>query len=98
MEATNELYVKSGIIEGAKKSIWMQDPSNKNNTGKLVVEAGVQLKGDVYLYVTPGSAEWPVEVSIAAASLVGESQVLTGNVPEGYEVLLNGDTYIVFKN
>lgn len=98
IEATNELYVKSGIIEGANKSIWMQDPSNKNNTGKLVVEAGVQLKGDVYLYVTPGSAEWPVEVSIAAASLVGESQVLTGNVPEGYEVFLNGDTYIVIKN
>ena len=98
IEATNELYVKSGIIEGANKSIWMQDPSNKANTGKLVVEAGAQLKGDVYLFVTAGSTEWPVEVSIAAAALVGESQVLTGNEPEGYEVVLNGDTYIVSKN
>ncbi len=97
IEATNELYVKSGIIEGANKSVWMHDPSKNANTGKLVVEAGAQLKGDVYLYVTPGSAEWPVEVSIAAAALVGESQVLTGNVPEGYEVVLSDGSYIVKK-
>lgn len=96
VEATNELYVKNGsVLEGSNKSIFFHDPSNKANTGKLVVEAGAQLKGDVYLYVTEGSTVWPVEVSIAAAALVGESQVLTGNVPEGYEVVLNGETYVV---
>ena len=97
IEATNELYIKSGIIEGANKSVWMHDPSNKANTGKLVVEAGAQLKGDVYLFVTAGSTEWPVEVSIAEASLVGESQVVSGNVPEGYEVVLSEGYYIVKK-
>ena len=97
IEATNELYIKGGVIEGANKSVWMHDPSNKANTGKLVVEAGAQLKGDVYLYVTAGSTEWPVEVSIAEAALVGESQVVSGNVPEGYEVVLSEGSYIVKK-
>lgn len=94
VEATNELYVKSGIIEGANKSIWMQDPSKNANTGKLVVDKNAQLKGDAYLYVTPGSTEWPVEVSIAKTAL-GESEVVTGNVPEGYIVVLNNGNYVV---
>ena len=96
VEATNELYVKSGIIEGANKSIWMQDPSAKANTGKLVVESAAQLKGDVYLYVTEGSTEWPVEVSIAKTAL-GESELVTGNVPEGYEVVEAGGAYRILK-
>ena len=88
VEATNELYVKAGaVVEGANKSIWMQDPNAKANTGKLVVEEGAQLKGDVYLYVCAGSTTWPVEVSLASAALVGESKVLTGNVPAGYQVI-----------
>ncbi len=96
IEATNELYVKAGaVIEGANKSIWMQDPSNKANTGKLVVEAGAQLKGNVYLYVTAGSTEWPVEVSIAKAALVDDSEVLTGNVPAGYMLVEENDNYVV---
>lgn len=94
VEATNELYVKSGIIEGTNKSIWMQDPSKNANTGKLVVDKNAQLKGDAYLYVTPGSTEWPVEVSIAKTAL-GESEVVTGNVPEGYIVVLNNGNYVV---
>lgn len=96
VEATNELYVKAGaVIEGVNKSIWMQDPSNKANTGKLVVEAGAQLKGNVYLYVTAGSTEWPVEVSIAKAALVDGSEVLTGNVPTGYMLVEENDNYVV---
>ena len=86
IEATNELYVNAGaVVEGANKSIWMQDPSAKANTGKLVVAEGATLNGDVYLFVTAGSTEWPVEVSIAASAVNGE--VLTGNVPAQYAVV-----------
>ena len=97
-EATNELYVKNGaVIEGANKSVWMQDPNKNANPGKLVVEAGAQLKGDVYLFVTAGSTEWPVEVSIASAALVDGSEVLTGNVPAGYAVVEENGVWSVVK-
>lgn len=96
IEATNELYVEAGaVVEGANKSIWMQDPSKNANTGKLVVAEGAQLKGDVYLYVCAGSTEWPVEVSIASVALVGESTVLTGNVPAGYVVVEENGAWVV---
>ena len=90
IEATNELYVEAGaVVKGENKSIWMQDPSAKANTGKLVVAEGATLYGDVYLFVTAGSTEWPVEVSIDSTAVRGE--VLTGNVPAGYEVVeVNG--------
>ena len=95
-EATNELYVKAGsVLEGANKSIFFHDPSKNANTGKLVVEAGAQLKGDVYLYVTEGSTEWPVEVSIAESALVGESTVISGNVPAGYLVMNKDGKWVV---
>ena len=84
IEAQNLLTVNGGTIEGANKSIWMQDPSKNANTGTLVVNEGATLNGDVYLFVTAGSTEWPVSVSIAASAVNGE--VLTGNVPEGYAV------------
>lgn len=93
----NELYVNSGVIEGSNKSIWMQDANAKANPGKLVVTENAQLKGDVYLFVTAGSTEWPVEVSIAAAALVDDSEVLTGNVPEGYVVVINNGNHVVKK-
>ena len=96
VEATNELYVKAGAkLIGANKSIFFHDPSEKANSGKLVVEAGAELNGDVYLFVTEGSTEWPVEVSIAESALVGESQVLTGNVPAGYIVTKENGAYVV---
>ena len=98
VEATNELYVKNGaVLEGANKSIFFHDPSKNANSGKLVVEAGAQLKGDVYLYVTAGSTEWPVEVSIAESALVGESQVLSANVPAGYLVISENGTVKVVE-
>ena len=96
VEATNELYVKSGaVLEGANKSIFFHDPSKNANTGKLVVDADAQLKGDVYLFVTAGSTEWPVEVSIASSALVNGSQVLSGNVPAGYDVVEKDGCYVV---
>ena len=86
VEAQNILTINGGTIEGANKSVWMQDPSKNANTGELTVSESAKLIGDVYLYVTPGSTEWPVEVSIANAAFEGESTVLTGNVPYGYVV------------
>ena len=99
IEATNELHVEAGaVLEGTNKSIFFQDPSKNANTGKLVVAEGAQLKGDVYLFVTAGSTEWPVEVSIASAALVGESTVLTGNVPFGYDVVEENGVWTVVEN
>lgn len=87
----NDLYVKSGVIEGANKSIWMQDANAKANAGKLVVSEGVQLKGDVLLSVTAGSTSWPVEISVPDSVFTDEYTVLTNaNVPEGYS-LVNTD-------
>ena len=86
VEAQNILTVNGGTIEGANKSIWMQDPSKNANTGTLTVGENAELKGDVYLFVTAGSTEWPVEVSIANAAFAAGSTVVTGNVPATYVV------------
>ena len=96
IEAQNILTVNGGVIEGANKSIWMQDPSANANTGKLTVAPAAQLKGDVYLYVCAGSTQWPVEVSIAEAAFV-EGTVLTGNVPAGYLVMNKEGNWIVIN-
>ena len=94
----NELVVKAGtVLEGANKSLFFHDPSKKANLGKLVVEQGAQLKGDVYLFVTAGSTEWPVEVSIAASALVDNNEVLSANVPAGYAVVEKAGNYVVEK-
>ena len=93
VEAQNILTVNAGTIEGANKSIWMQDPSKSANTGTLTVSAGASLKGDVYLFVTAGSTEWPVEVSIAAAALKDGATVLTGNIPAQYVVKNDNGTW-----
>ena len=79
IQAENILTVNGGVIEGANKSIWMQDPSKNANTGKLTVGEGAVLNGDIYLTVTAGSTEWPVQVAIAASAVNGK--VLTSNVP-----------------
>ena len=93
IEAQNILTVNGGTIEGDNKSIWMQDPSVNANTGTLEVRKEANLIGDVYLYVTPNSTSWPVEVSIAAEALAEGSEVLTGNVPAGYELKLVDGVY-----
>ena len=95
IEAENILTVNGGIIEGTNKSIWMQDPNANANTGKLTVSKKASLKGNVYLYVTADSTEWPVEVDIATKALSGESTVVSGNVPAGYVVLNDGTKWYV---
>ncbi|MBR5585054.1 MAG: FimB/Mfa2 family fimbrial subunit [Alistipes sp.] len=100
----NELVVKAGTaLYGARgnKSIFFHDPSTKANLGKLVVEEGAMLYGDVYLFVTEGSTEWPVEVSIAASALhnsvLETCKVTYKNVPAGYAVVEKAGNYVVEK-
>ena len=95
VEAQNILTVNGGTIEGANKSIWMQDPSKNANTGTLIVNENANLYGDVYLSVTEGSTEWPVEVTIVADALKDGSTVLTSNVPEGYLLVFENGLYTV---
>ena len=96
IEAQNILTINGGTIEGANKSVWMQDPSKNANTGTLTVSEKATLKGDVYLFVTAGSTAWPVTVSIAEAAVNGD--VVTGNVPLGYRVELANGTWTVLKS
>ena len=86
VEAQNILTINGGTIEGANKSVWMQDPSKNANTGKLTISKDAVLKGDVYLFVTAGSTEWPVEFSIADAAFADGYTVVTGNIPATYTV------------
>ena len=96
-KAKNILTVNGGTIEGGNKSIWMQDANASANPGALTVADDAKLIGDVYLYVTAGSTAWPVEVSIDAAALQGESKVTTGNVPAGYDLALVDGVYGVYS-
>ncbi len=92
----NTLIINGGTIEGVDKSIFFHDPNVKANNGVLTVGADAVIKGDIYLFVTEGSTEWPVTVSIAAAALVEGSTVTSKNVPAGYEVLNSNGTWGVF--
>ena len=86
----NELLIKAGsTIRGAKnnKAVFFHDPSAQANKGKITIEEGASVSG-VYLFVTAGSTEWPVEVSIAASSIAEGYEVVTGNVPPLYDVVL----------
>ena len=94
VEANNELYIKKDSkIEGANKGVWMQDPSKNANSGKLIIENGANA-GVVYLDVTEGSTEWPVEVSIAKSAV---SNFITENVPAGYYIVEVANAYTVIK-
>ena len=84
----NELTIKTGsTIRGDEnnKAVFFHDPSKSANLGKLTIEEGASVSG-VYLFVTAGSTEWPVEVSIAASSIAEGYEVVPANVPKGYSV------------
>jgi len=95
VEAQNILTINGGTIEGANKSVWMQDPSKNANSGTLTVAEDAVLNGDVYLFVTAGSTQWPVNVSIATDAVNGE--ILSANVPAGYAVEEENGVLGVFK-
>jgi hypothetical protein len=84
-DATNILTVNGGKIIGTNKAIWMKDPSKNANSGTLTVGPNAMVFGDVYLTVTEGSTEWPVDVAIAVSALK-TGEVLTTNVPKAYDV------------
>ncbi len=86
VEAQNILTINGGTVEGVDKSIFFHDPSKNANSGTLTVGENAILNGDVYLFVTEGSTEWPVEISIAAAALAEGSEITTKNVPAQYAV------------
>ena len=87
----NELYITGGTVEGPNRGLFFHDPSAKANNGTLVVTGG-EITGTAYLYVTPGSAEWPVTVSIAEDCI---DDVVAANVPEGYTVQVVDGNYVV---
>jgi len=89
VEAQNILTINGGTIEGANKSVWMQDPNKNANTGSLTVGENAKLNGDVYLFVTAGSTEWPVEIAINNAALSADSEIITANVPYNKTVEMN---------
>lgn len=95
VEATNTLTINGGTVTGTNKAIFFQDPSKNANSGKLTIGANADINGGVYLFVTEGSTQWPVEVSIAAAAL-DEAGVTYKNVPNGYDVANIGGTYGVY--
>ncbi len=98
VEANNSLTINGGTIEGANKSVWMQDPNKNANTGTLVISEDASLIGNVYLTVTSGSTEWPVNVAIADAALKNGATVLSNNVPEGYAVVKENGTWKVVED
>ena len=93
----NELTIKAGsTVLGAEnnKAVFFHDASTKANTGKLTIEAGAVVSG-VYLFVTAGSTEWPVEVSIAQSSIKDGFAVVPANVPGHLEVVNNNGVWNV---
>ena len=91
----NNLTINGGFIEGGNNGIFFHDPSTKANKGELIIAEAASVNG-VYLFVTEGSTEWPVNVSIAA-SAIGEKEVSWKNVPIGYSVAENEGIYSVMS-
>ncbi|MBE6571322.1 MAG: hypothetical protein E7656_03610 [Ruminococcaceae bacterium] len=94
-EAQNILTVNGGTIEGANKSIWMQQANANANPGALTVKAEASLIGDVLLSAEAAATEYPVTLSLAAAALKNGSTVVTGNagLPAGYILEENNGTW-----
>ena len=88
--AKNDLVINGGTVEGANNGVFFQDPSAKANLGSITIGANADVSG-VYLFVTEGSAEWPVTVSINKDAVSGE--VTSKNVPAGYAVVESNGVY-----
>jgi len=84
-EAQNILTVNGGTIEGANKSIWMQNANASLNPGTLVVEKQAAIKGNVYISYSNAANDY-ISASVAAEALKDGSEVLLSNAPAGYAV------------
>ena len=94
-EARNELYVKAGaVIETTgNKAIWMQSPNANANSGKLVVEAGAQLKNNVYV---DAPAAMDIEISVAKSALVNGAAIDI-ELPAGYMLVEENGVWAVIE-
>lgn len=92
-KALNELYVKGGTIEGANKSIWMQNANAHNNPGKLNVAKSAELKGDVYVYGS-GASVLDIELSVAVDALKNGATVVPSSIPAGYAVYVKNGNWV----
>jgi len=86
VEANNTLTVNGGTVTGGNSSIYFQDPSKNANTGTLIIGENANIEKRIYLEVTEGSTEWPVEISIAAAALADGVEIVEDGIPSGYVV------------
>ena len=86
--AQNILTVKAGTIDGANTSIFFQSPSTKVNSGTLVVKPEATLTKRVYIGLEDNTADWDVEISIAADAFVDglETKITHDTLPIGYEI------------
>ena len=89
IEATNKLTINAGTIDGGNSTIYFQSPSANANTGTLIVKAEAVLTNRVYLGITDGTTEWPVEVSIAAGAFAEDvaTKIAHDTIPDGYEIV-----------
>ena len=97
VEATNKLTINGGIVNGANSSIYFQDPSASANSGSLTIAAGAIINKRIYLGITAGSTEWPVEISIAAEALAEGVKIVDNGIPAGYEFVLVDGVYVANK-
>ena len=95
----NVLVINGGIITSTENgtAIFFHDPSTKANNGTITVKENATINGNIYLFVTEGSTEWPVEVAIAASALQGDSTVTSKNVPVSYAVEVTDGIYGVVE-
>ena len=89
IEAQNILTINGGTIDGANSAIYFQSPSAEANTGTLIVKAEAVLTNRVYLGITDGTTEWPVEISIAAGAFAEDvaTKIAHDTIPDGYEIV-----------
>ena len=93
-KALDEVVVNGGTIEGANKSIWVQNANAKVNPGKLVVAENANLYGDVMVSGS-NAPELAIELSVAEAALKNDATVIPSNLPVGYDVVVKDGNYVV---
>ena len=101
IEAKNELYVNGGVIysTGGNKAIWMQSPSASENSGKLVVAEGAQLKSNLYIDAENNmnaSTAIDLDVTVASSALVAPATI-DADLPAGYAVMEENGAWSVVE-
>jgi len=79
-KAENILTINGGTIEGANRSIWMQNANTSNNPAKLTVDASAVINGNVLVSGSNATA-WTLGLSVESAALQGTSTVVGSKLP-----------------